>query len=58
MTFYSVGSAWQDGDLTGYLDTINFLLKHPSPPNVLTTSYGFNLESDVSDALNKYVVHS
>ncbi|KAI0321292.1 family S53 protease [Amylostereum chailletii] len=48
--FISVGEDTQDGDLGGFLDIINFLLGEDSPPNVLTTSYGFN-EDEISAAL-------
>lgn len=52
-TFISVGSSVQDGDLSGFLDIINFLLGEDAPPQVLTTSYGAN-EGDVSAALEQY----
>ena len=48
--FISVGSQWQDGELDGFLDIINFLLGESNPPHVLTTSYGFD-ENDVSRRL-------
>ena len=41
-TFISVGSDNQDGDLGGFLDIINSLLKQDNPPLVLTTSFGFD----------------
>ena len=41
-TFFSVGERNQDGDLGGFLDIINSLIKLDSPPLVLTTSFGFN----------------
>ncbi|OSD01496.1 subtilisin-like protein [Trametes coccinea BRFM310] len=41
-TFVSVGNQNQDGDLSGFLDIINFLLAQDQPPLVLTTSFGFN----------------
>ena len=41
-TFISVGDNTQDGDLSGFLDIINFLLAQDEPPLVLTTSFGFN----------------
>ncbi|KAI0669376.1 family S53 protease [Trametes maxima] len=41
-TFISVGEDFQDGDLEGFLDIINFLLGESNPPQVLTTSYGQN----------------
>ena len=45
--FISVGDDWNDGDLEGFLDIINYLLDMDSPPQVLTTSYGDN-ESNIS----------
>nr|ABB73029.1 family S53 protease [Phanerodontia chrysosporium] len=50
VTFISVGDNFQDGDLEGFLDIINFLLNESNPPHVLTTSYGDN-ESDISRSL-------
>ncbi|PIL23444.1 hypothetical protein GSI_14755 [Ganoderma sinense ZZ0214-1] len=41
-TFISVGNQNQDGDLGGFLDIINSLLKEDKPPLVLTTSFGFD----------------
>ncbi|KAI0628873.1 family S53 protease [Trametes polyzona] len=49
-TFISVGDDFQDGDLEGFLDIINFLLGQSSPPQVLTTSYGQN-ENTISAKL-------
>ena len=40
--FISVGDQWQDGDLEGFLDVVNFLLGEDAPPSVMTTSYGQN----------------
>ena len=51
VTFISVGDNTQD-DLDGFLDIINFLLGESNPPQVLTTSYGFN-ENTVSPSLAK-----
>ena len=51
-TFISVGDDFQDGDLEGFLDIINFLLSERNPPQVLTTSYGDN-EADISRSLAK-----
>ncbi|KAH9049037.1 family S53 protease [Lactarius hengduanensis] len=48
--FISVGDQHQDGDLEGFLDTINFLNGKSAPPQVLTTSYGQN-ENTISRAL-------
>ncbi|ETW78237.1 serine protease S53 [Heterobasidion irregulare TC 32-1] len=39
--FITVGDQTQD-DLNGFLDEINVLLNQTKPPQVLTTSYGFN----------------
>ena len=41
-TFITVGNDNQDGDLGGFLDIINTLLKQDNPPLVLTTSFGFD----------------
>ncbi|KJA14600.1 hypothetical protein HYPSUDRAFT_194935 [Hypholoma sublateritium FD-334 SS-4] len=49
-TFISVGDNFQDGNLEGFLDIINFLLAETNPPQVLTTSYGQN-ENTISSAL-------
>lgn len=51
-TFISVGNSFQDGDLSGFLDIINFLLAEDAPPQVLTTSYGAD-EEDISPALSQ-----
>lgn len=51
-TFISVGNNFQDGNLGGFLDIINFLLEEDTPPQVLTTSYGQN-ENTISAALAK-----
>lgn len=50
-----VGVKVQDGDLDGYLDEMNYLLSLESPPQVLTTSYGF-AESSLSFALTEFVL--
>ncbi|CDO75036.1 hypothetical protein BN946_scf184640.g11 [Trametes cinnabarina] len=42
--FVDVGDDFQDGELMGFLDIINFLLAKDAPPQVLTTSYGENEE--------------
>lgn len=52
-TFISVGEDFQDGNLEGFLDIINFLLGESNPPQVLTTSYGQN-ENTISRSLAKY----
>lgn len=48
--FISVGDQYQDGDLEGFLDIINFLNGKSAPPQVLTTSYGQD-ENTISRAL-------
>ncbi|KAH9855572.1 family S53 protease-like protein [Lenzites betulinus] len=45
--YIMVGIKSQDGDLEGYLDEVNYLLSQKTPPQVLTTSYGFG-ESSLS----------
>ncbi|TFK49384.1 subtilisin-like protein [Heliocybe sulcata] len=49
-SFISVGEDFQDGDLEGFLDIINYLLDMDQPQQVLTTSYGQN-ENTVSRSL-------
>ena len=49
-TFISVGSVNHDGDLSGFLDMINDLLKQDNPPLVLSTSYGFDETSFTEQA--------
>lgn len=51
VTFVSVGTRSQDGADEGFLDIINALLAETAPPQVLTTSYGFNTEMDLSKTL-------
>lgn len=48
VTFISVGEDNSD-DVDGFLDIVNFLLGESDPPQVLTTSYGFN-EDDFTGA--------
>lgn len=50
VTYYFIGFDNQDGDLDGFLDEANVLLGLDTPPQVLTTSYGFS-ESDLSFSL-------
>lgn len=45
VTFISVGADNQD-DIDGFMDIINFLAAERNPPQVLSTSYGFD-EPDV-----------
>jgi tripeptidyl-peptidase I len=40
INFLSVGDNTQDGDLDGFLDTVNFLMAQDTLPTVLSTSYG------------------
>jgi tripeptidyl-peptidase-1 len=54
VNFISVGNDFQDGDLSGFLDTVNYLLGKPNIPHVMTTSYGAD-ESAISPALAKLV---
>ncbi|KAJ7052629.1 family S53 protease [Mycena amicta] len=48
--FVSVGDSFNDGDLEGFLDIVNFLSDEDDVPQVMTTSYGEN-ETDMSKAL-------
>ncbi|KAH9896504.1 family S53 protease [Cubamyces lactineus] len=48
-TFISVGDDNSDG-INGFLDIIDFLLEENNPPQVLTTSYGFD-ETEIGGAL-------
>ncbi|KAJ7682849.1 family S53 protease [Mycena rosella] len=48
--FVSVGESFQDGDLEGFLDIVNFLSDEDDVPQVMSTSYGEN-ETDMSKAL-------
>lgn len=45
-----IGRNWTDDGLNGYLDEINYLLSLESPPQVLSTSYGY-AETSMSYAL-------
>lgn len=51
--FISVGSESSD-HLGGFIDLANFLLSESSPPQVLTTSYGYN-EAVISTNLAAFV---
>ena len=53
-TFISVGDNFQDGDLEGFLDIINFLIGEDNQPQVLTTSYGSD-EPGLSPELSQCV---
>ncbi|TCD64191.1 hypothetical protein EIP91_004467 [Steccherinum ochraceum] len=48
--FVSVGTDFQDGALSGMLDTAHHFLAQEHPPQVISTSYGAE-ETDVSPAL-------
>ncbi|KAJ7290137.1 family S53 protease [Mycena rebaudengoi] len=50
VTFVSVGNATRDNSL-GFLDILTALMAEDSPPQVLTISYGFSQEADLSEAL-------
>ncbi|KAF7353885.1 Subtilisin-like protein [Mycena venus] len=58
VTFVSVGETTQDGADEGFLDIINALLGEAAPPQVLTTSYGFNTEADLSKTLTVAMCNS
>jgi len=49
--FVDVGDDTQDGDDGGFLDIINALIAETSPPLVISTSYGFDTEADLSESL-------
>ncbi|KAJ7491014.1 subtilisin-like protein [Mycena latifolia] len=51
VTFVSVGETTKDGADEGFLDIITALIAETAPPQVLTTSYGFNTEADLSKTL-------
>lgn len=53
VTFISVGENNND-DIDGFLDIINFLIAKTTPPQVLSTSYGFD-EPDVPASIAKSV---
>jgi tripeptidyl-peptidase I len=52
VTFISVGPRMTDG-IDGFLDLINFLISQEHPPQVLTTSYGYD-ERQISASLAKF----
>ncbi|KAL6306869.1 family S53 protease [Sparassis latifolia] len=52
ITFLSVGSNNNDGDLSGFLDVANYLLAENSPPQAMSTSYSFNEPEMPSDLAN------
>ncbi|KAJ6500787.1 subtilisin-like protein [Mycena sanguinolenta] len=49
--FVSVGENTKDGDDDGFLDIITALIAETAPPQVLTTSYGFDTEASLSQSL-------
>ncbi|KAJ6567134.1 subtilisin-like protein [Mycena capillaripes] len=51
VSFVSVGETTKDGADEGFLDIITALIAETAPPQVLTTSYGFNTEADLSKSL-------
>jgi tripeptidyl-peptidase-1 len=55
VSFVSVGETTKDGADEGFLDIITALIAETAPPQVLTTSYGFNTEADLSKTLTLYV---
>ncbi|KAJ7765700.1 subtilisin-like protein [Mycena metata] len=58
VTFVSVGEKTKDGADEGFLDIITALLAETAPPQVLTTSYGFDTEADLSEALTVAMCNS
>jgi len=54
----SVGEKTKDGADEGFLDIITALLAESAPPQVLTTSYGFDTEADLSEALTVAMCNS
>ncbi|EIN06455.1 subtilisin-like protein [Punctularia strigosozonata HHB-11173 SS5] len=57
-TFITVGEHTQDGDDEGFLDIINALLAEQAPPQVFTTSYGFDTEAELSKSLTVAMCNS
>ncbi|KAF7323341.1 Subtilisin-like protein [Mycena chlorophos] len=51
VTFVSVGEKNKDGGDDGFLDIITALIGETAPPQVLTTSYGFDTEASLSKSL-------
>ncbi|KAE9406774.1 family S53 protease [Gymnopus androsaceus JB14] len=50
--FEDIGNDFHDGADEGFLDSITDLLNQTSPPLVFSTSYGFDVESDLSLSLS------
>jgi tripeptidyl-peptidase-1 len=51
--FEDIGNDFHDGADEGFLDSITDLLNQTSPPLVFSTSYGFDVESDLSLSLSE-----
>ncbi|KAJ7684326.1 subtilisin-like protein [Mycena polygramma] len=58
VTFVSVGDNTKDGADEGFLDIITAMIAESAPPQVLTTSYGFNTEGDLSEPLTVAMCNS
>ncbi|KAJ7700763.1 subtilisin-like protein [Mycena rosella] len=58
VTFVSVGETTKDGADDGFLDIITALIAEAAPPQVLTTSYGFDTEGDLSASLTVAMCNS
>ncbi|KAF8172002.1 subtilisin-like protein [Mycena galopus ATCC 62051] len=56
--FVSVGEKTQDGADDGFLDIITALIAEPAPPQILTTSYGFDTEASLSETLTVAMCNS
>ncbi|KAF7324468.1 Subtilisin-like protein [Mycena sanguinolenta] len=56
--FVSVGEKTQDGADDGFLDIITALIAEAAPPQVLTTSYGFDTEASLSESLTVAMCNS
>ncbi|KAJ7494349.1 subtilisin-like protein [Mycena galericulata] len=58
VTFVSVGETNKDGADDGFLDIITALIAETAPPQVLTTSYGFDTEASLSESLTVAMCNS
>ncbi|KAJ6455960.1 subtilisin-like protein [Mycena vitilis] len=58
VTFVSVGDNTKDEADEGFLDIITAMIAETAPPQVLTTSYGFNTEGDLSEPLTVAMCNS
>ncbi|KAJ7215326.1 subtilisin-like protein [Mycena haematopus] len=56
--FVSVGETNKDGADEGFLDIITALIAETAPPQVLTTSYGFDTEASLSKSLTVAMCNS